>query len=80
MDISDPTLNPVERDIAARLKQICAEMSPEAFLELVRDIARVKLKYGLESLASGQRRGPAADLIRTANDSNDQDRAKKNPT
>jgi hypothetical protein len=77
MDISDPTLNPVERDIAARLKQVCAEMSPESFLELVRDIARVKLKYGLESLASRQLHGPAADLIRTANDSDNQDRAKK---
>jgi hypothetical protein len=80
MDISDPTLNPVERDIAARLTHVCAEMSPEAFRELVRDIARVKLKYGPQSLASEQLHGPTADLIRTANDSNDQDRAKKSPT
>jgi hypothetical protein len=71
MDNSDPTLELLERDIAARLEPICSEMSPEAFRELVRDIARVKLKYGPQSLASEQLHGPTADLIRTANDSND---------
>ena len=80
MDISDPKLDLLERDIAARLKQVCTEMSPEAFLELVRDIARVKLKYGPESLGSGKLRGPAADLVRTANDSKDQDPRERGPT
>jgi hypothetical protein len=77
MDISDPKLDLLERDIAARLKPVCTEMSPEEFLELVRDIARVKLKYGPQSLASEQLHGPTADLIRTANDSNDQDRVEE---
>ena len=45
MDNIDPTLGHLEREIAARLKPVCTEMSPEEFLELVRDIARVKLKY-----------------------------------
>ncbi len=51
MDNIDPTLDQLEREIAARLKLVCAEMSPEAFLALVRDIARVKLKYEPESRA-----------------------------
>jgi len=45
MDNIDPTLDHLEREIAARLKPVCPEMSPEEFMELVRDIARVKLKY-----------------------------------
>ena len=45
MDISNSKLNPLERDIAERLGPVCPEMSPEEFLVLVRDIARVKMKY-----------------------------------
>ena len=52
MDNIDPTLDHLEREIAARLKPVCTEMSPDEFLELVRDIARVKLKYEPESGAS----------------------------
>ncbi len=80
MDISNPKLDLLERDIAARLKPVCTEMSPEEFRELVRDIARVKLKYGRDSLSNEQFHGPTAELIQTANDSNDQDRAKKSPS
>ena len=49
MDSIDPTLDRLEREIVARLKPVCTEMSPEAFNQLVRDIARVKLKYEPES-------------------------------
>ena len=65
MDISDPKLNPLERDIAARLKPVCTEMSPEEFLELVRDIARVKLKYGPDNLASEELQARTDDVSRT---------------
>ncbi|MEP6906334.1 MAG: hypothetical protein ABI875_09615 [Gemmatimonadales bacterium] len=61
---SEPNFDLLERDIAARLKPVCAEMSDEEFAALVRDIARVKLKYGLESLGNEQLHGPTAGLIR----------------
>lgn len=48
-DTPNPALELLERDIAARLKPVCAHMSPERFVELVRDIARVKLKYDPQS-------------------------------
>jgi hypothetical protein len=50
MDNIDPTLDRLEREIAARLKPVCTEMSPEDFRQLVRDIAKVKLKYEPEWL------------------------------
>ena len=49
MDNIDPTLDRLEHEIAARLKPVCTEMTPEEFNELVRDIAKVKLKYEPES-------------------------------
>lgn len=52
MDNIDPTLDHLKREIAARLKPVCTEMTLEEFNELVRDIARVKLKYEPESGAA----------------------------
>jgi len=38
----------LQRDISERLRPVCDGMSEESFQELVRDIALVKLKYGLD--------------------------------
>ena len=38
----------LQRDISARLRPVCDGMSEESFQELVRDIAMVKLKYGMD--------------------------------
>ncbi|MDP9176572.1 MAG: hypothetical protein M3O61_02730 [Gemmatimonadota bacterium] len=48
-DTPNPALERLERDIAARLRPVCGHLSPESFQELVRDIARVTLKYDPES-------------------------------
>lgn len=66
MDNSDPALDLLERDIAERLEPVCSYMSPESFRELVRDIVRVKMKYGLESLAGDEVHGRTADIMLTA--------------
>lgn len=52
MESNDSALELLEQDIARRLAAVCSHMSPESFRELVHDIAVVKVKYGLESLAS----------------------------
>jgi len=39
----------LQRDIAARLRPICEAMPEAEFDQLVRDIAGVKLKYGVEA-------------------------------
>ncbi len=56
MDTSqlDPKLDSLERDIAERLRPVCDQMSPEDFLDLVRDIARVKTKYEPKPYLGGQ--------------------------
>lgn len=72
MTSSEPNLDLLERDIAARLKPVCTEMSDEEFFALVKDIARVKLKYGLESLGTEQLHGPTAELIRAVTSSGEQ--------
>jgi hypothetical protein len=38
----------LQRDISERLRPVCDGMSEASFQELVRDIALVKLKYGLD--------------------------------
>ena len=38
----------LQRDISDRLRPVCAGLSEESFQELVRDIALVKLKYGMD--------------------------------
>ena len=52
MENSESALELLEQDIAARLAAVCSDMSPESFRELVHEIAVVKVKYGLQSLAS----------------------------
>ena len=49
-DTPNPALELLEREIAERLRPVCAHMSPESFKELVSDIARVKMKYDPLSL------------------------------
>ncbi|HVF41082.1 MAG TPA: hypothetical protein VM939_14365 [Gemmatimonadaceae bacterium] len=39
----------LQSDIAERLRPVCKSMSDRDFEELVRDIAAVKLKYGVDS-------------------------------
>ncbi len=39
----------LQRDISERLRPVCLDMPEETFQEIVRDIAAVKLKYGVES-------------------------------
>lgn len=38
-------------------------MSAESFQSLVSDIARVKMKYGLQSMATEQMSGAIADVV-----------------
>lgn len=47
--MDDRLLAALQRDIATRLRSVCDTMTEEQFEQLVRDIAAVKLKYGLES-------------------------------
>jgi hypothetical protein len=63
MDTSNPALDLLERDITERLAPVCRHMSAESFQELVRDIVRVKLKYGPQSLATEQLHGPIAEFV-----------------
>jgi hypothetical protein len=39
----------LQNDIAARLRQVCGQMPEAEFQCLVRDIAAVNLKYGVEA-------------------------------
>lgn len=39
----------LQRDITARLRPVCGAMPETDFQHLVRDIAAVKLKYGVEA-------------------------------
>ncbi len=63
MDNPNQALDLLERDIAERLRPVCGHMTAESFHDLVSDIARVKLKYGLQSLASEQMHGQIADFV-----------------
>ena len=63
MDTPNPALDALERDIAERLSPVCGHMSAESFQSLVSDIARVKIKYGLESMATEQMSGAIADVV-----------------
>ena len=63
MDTPNPALDLLERDIAARLAPVCTHMSAESFQELVRDIVRVNLKYGPQSLATEQLHGHVAEFV-----------------
>lgn len=38
----------LQRDISDRLRPVCSGLSEESFQELVREIAMVKLKYGID--------------------------------
>lgn len=42
----------LQHDIAVRLRPVCGNMPEPEFEQLVRDIAAVKLKYGVESQLS----------------------------
>lgn len=63
MDTPNPALDKLEQDIAERLRSVCGHMSDEEFRALVSDIARVKLKYGLQSLPTEQLHGSIADVV-----------------
>jgi hypothetical protein len=63
MDTPNPALDALERDIAERLKPVCSHMSDESFQALVSDIARVKMKYGLQSMATEQMSSAIADVV-----------------
>lgn len=49
MDKQMELLAALQRDIEERLKPVRGGMSDKAFDELVRDIAAVKLKYGIDA-------------------------------
>ena len=59
---TDP-LHLLEQDIAERLAPVCEHMSPESFRALVRDIALVKIKYGVQSLSAEERDGPIGEVV-----------------
>jgi hypothetical protein len=52
----DPRYEAMRADVAARLRHVCAEMTPEQFDGLVHDICRVKVRWDDDS-ASTRRRG-----------------------
>jgi hypothetical protein len=56
----------LQRDIAARLKPVCNGLSEASFDQLVRDIAAVKLKYGVESELSASLRLQLEQLVAEA--------------
>ncbi|MEO8577814.1 MAG: hypothetical protein ABI556_13980 [Gemmatimonadales bacterium] len=60
----------LQRDISDRLRPICSGLSEESFQELVREIAMVKLKYGMDGDLSASLRGVVGQLV---SDSTDQD-------
>ena len=49
MDNRTELLAALQRDIATRLRPVCAGLSEESFEQLVRDVAAVKLKYGMDA-------------------------------
>jgi len=57
MTANQQMLADLQRDIANRLRPVCAGIPDESFEALVREIAAVKLKYGAESEASPSVRG-----------------------
>ena len=63
MDKHDHALDVLEQDIAERLAAVCGHMSPESFRELVHDIAVVKVKYGVQSLASEDAYSEISDKV-----------------
>jgi hypothetical protein len=63
MDTPNPALDALEQDIAERLRPVCNHMTAESFEALVSDIARVKMKYGLQSMATEQMSGAIADVV-----------------
>jgi hypothetical protein len=63
MGTSENALDLLEQDIAERLAPVCGNMTREAFRDLVHDIAMVKIKYGVESLASEELHGPIVDAV-----------------
>ena len=63
MDTPNPALEALEQDIAERLRPVCGHMDAESFEALVSDIARVKMKYGLQSMATEQMNGAIADVV-----------------
>lgn len=56
MDDKMALLAALQRDISDRLRPVCTGMSEEAFQQLVREIAAVKLKYGAEGELSASLR------------------------
>lgn len=66
MDNLDQALEPLERDIAERLAPVCGNLSPESFRDLVHEIAMVKIKYGVQSLASEELHGHIVDAVLVA--------------
>ncbi len=69
-ELDNPTdlLRALQRDIAERLRPVCSNLSEESFEQLVRDVAAVKLKYGLESDSSGSLSEELSMLIHAGRD------------
>jgi hypothetical protein len=63
MDTPNGPLDLLEHDIAQRLEPVCGHLSKESFRELVHDVALVKIKYGVQSLSSGEREGPISEVV-----------------
>jgi hypothetical protein len=78
-DTPNQALELLERDIAERLRPVCGHMSPESFHELVKDIARVKTKYGLQSLPTDQLHGAIADVVLLASSVTQEEKSEPNP-
>jgi hypothetical protein len=78
-DTPNQPLELLERDIAARLRPVCGQMSPESFQELVSDIARVKMKYDPQSLPTEQPHRSTADVILPASTATQEDESGTDP-
>jgi hypothetical protein len=63
MDNPNEPLDLLEQHIAERLAQVCADMTPESFRELVHEIALMKVKYGVASLSAEERIGPISEVV-----------------
>ena len=58
----------LQRDISDRLRPVCSGLSEESFQELVRDIAMVKLKYGMDGDLSASLKVQLGQLMTEAPD------------
>ena len=68
----------LQRDISDRLRPVCSGLSEESFQELVRDIAMVKLKYGMDGDLSASLKVQLGQLMSESADEDADQRGQSN--